>query len=192
MHKSSPLQQLQKQPRYCLLYTRIVHVFYTYEKCHKSGRKTVKDFASDATLDPSDAYYVIDPKIENIDEWKLAVSLNNEFHLEGIFWKDVAVEEILEILKSRSLQYISRNAHKTLEVCASAILMGYASGLLKSKGPYTPLGAPIDYLLADSPIVMCNLWNIHQHWAFELTETLLQTIKEKMKGGLTRTLLRTF
>ncbi|GJT74012.1 separase isoform X1 [Tanacetum coccineum] len=177
-------------------------IFYAYEKCHKSGRKTVKDFASDATLDPSNAYYVIDPEIENIDEWKLAVSLNNEFHLEGIFWKDVVVEEILEILKSRSLfiycghnaglQYISRNALKTLEVSASAILMGCASGLLKSEGPYTPLGAPIDYLLAGSPIVMCNLWNIHQHWALELTETLLQTFKEKMKGGLTRTLLRTF
>ncbi|GJZ79038.1 separase isoform X1 [Tanacetum coccineum] len=145
-------------------------IFYAYEKCHKSGRKTVNDVVSDATLDPSDAYYVIDPEIENIDEWKLAVSLNNEFHLEGIFWKDVAVEEILEILKSRSLfiycghndglQYISRNALKTLEVCASAILMGCASGLLKSEGPYTPLGAPIDYLLAGSPIVMCNLWNI--------------------------------
>ncbi|GJU06022.1 separase isoform X1 [Tanacetum coccineum] len=116
---------------------------------------------------------VSNPEIENIDEWKLAVSLNNEFHLEGIFWKDVAVEEILEILKSSSLQYISRNALKTLEVCALAILMGCASGLLKSEGPYTPLGAPIDYLLAGSPIVMCNLWNIHQHWALELTETLL-------------------
>ncbi|GJU40940.1 peptidase C50, separase [Tanacetum coccineum] len=144
-------------------------IFYAYEKCHKSGRKTVNDVVSDATLDPSDAYYVIDPEIENIDEWKLAVSLNNEFHLEGIFWKDVAVEEILEILKSRSLQYISRNALKTLEVCASAILMGCASGLLKSEGPYTPLGASqLDYLLA-FPLTR------------GLTTTLLRTFEERME-----------
>ncbi|GJS58320.1 separase isoform X3 [Tanacetum coccineum] len=154
-------------------------IFYAYEKCHKSGRKTVNDVVSDATLDPSDAYYVIDPEIENIDEWKLAVSLNNEFHLEGIFWKDVAVEEILEILKSSSLfiycghndglQYISRNALKTLEVCASAILMGCASGLLKSEGPYTPLGASqLDYLLA-FPLTR------------GLTTTLLRTFEERME-----------
>ncbi|GJZ50506.1 separase [Tanacetum coccineum] len=36
-------------------------ILYTYQKCDKSQRKAVRDRASYATFDPSDAYYVINP-----------------------------------------------------------------------------------------------------------------------------------
>ncbi|GJQ93045.1 separase [Tanacetum coccineum] len=36
-------------------------ILYTYQKCDKSQRKAVRDRASYATLDMSDAYYVINP-----------------------------------------------------------------------------------------------------------------------------------
>lgn len=166
-------------------------IFYTYLKSDKSGRKAVRDHASYATLDPSDAYFVINPTGGSHGEYTLANCLKTEFRLEGICHKPVVVKEILEMLKTRNLfiyeghgdglQHMPIDTLARLDRCAAAILMGCCSGLMISKGPYTPTGAPINYLLAGSPIVIGNLWNVYETRALELTKTLLKTFEEGMK-----------
>ncbi|PWA40575.1 Peptidase C50, separase [Artemisia annua] len=166
-------------------------IFYTNLKCDKSQKKAMRDHASYATLDPSDAFYVIKATGTSYEEYSFAECLKTEFHLEGICQKPV-VKEILEILKTRNLfiyvghgdglQHMPIDAIVKLNRCAAAILMGCCSGLLRSKGPYTPEGAPIVYLLAGSPIVIGNLWSVYETWAFELTKKLLKTFEGGMKN----------
>ncbi|GJY26945.1 peptidase C50, separase [Tanacetum coccineum] len=161
------------KPRYYKMMPSVSSIFYTYQKCYKSQRKAVRDYASYATLDPFDAYYVINPTGITYGEYCLSEWLKNEFRLEGTCHKPV-VKEISEILKTHNLfiyvghghglQHIPIDALAKLDKCASAILMGCYSGLLELEGPYIPKGAPIDYVLAGSPIVVGNLWVVRQTW----------------------------
>ncbi|GJZ50425.1 hypothetical protein Tco_0604615 [Tanacetum coccineum] len=59
--------------------------------------------------------------------------------------------------------------------------MGCYSGLLELEGPYIPKGAPIDYVLAGSPIVVGNLWVVRQTWALEFTKKLLKTFEGELE-----------
>ncbi|GJY29268.1 integrase, catalytic region, zinc finger, CCHC-type containing protein, partial [Tanacetum coccineum] len=172
------------------IYTSVSSIFYTYQKCYKSQRKAVRDYASYSTLDPFDAYYVINPTGITYGEYCLSEWLKNEFRLEGTCHKPV-MKEILEILKTHNLfiyvghgdglQHIPIDALAKLDKCASAILMGCYSGLLELEGPYIPKGAPIDYVLAGSPIVVGNLWVVRQTWALEFTKKLLKTFEGELE-----------
>ncbi|GKE52216.1 separase, partial [Tanacetum coccineum] len=101
------------------------------------------------------------------------------------------VKEISEILKTRNLfiyvghgegsQHIPIDALAKLDKCASAILMGCYSGLLELEGPYILKRAPIDSVLAGSPIVVGNLWVVRQTWALEFTKKLLKTFEGELE-----------
>lgn len=47
-----------------------------------------------------------------------------------------------------------------LENCAATLLMGCSSGSLKLNGCYIPHGPPLSYLLAGSPVIVANLWEV--------------------------------
>ncbi|GJZ50424.1 separase, partial [Tanacetum coccineum] len=139
------MKELENQ--YIYRMPSVSSIFYTYQKCYKSQRKAVRDYASYATLDPFDAYYVINPTGITYGEYCLSEWLKNEFRLEGTCHKPV-VKEISEILKTHNLfiyvghghgsQHIPIDALAKLDKCASAILMGCYSGLLELEGPYIP------------------------------------------------------
>lgn len=57
-------------------------------------------------------------------------------------------------------QYIPGHEIKKLETCAATLLMGCSSGSLSLYGSYTPEGAPLCYLLAGSPVIVANLWEV--------------------------------
>ena len=59
-------------------------------------------------------------------------------------------------------QFVSRKDIKKLENCAATCLLGCSSGSLQLFGPYLPRGAPISYLLAGSPVVVANLWEVSE------------------------------
>jgi len=49
---------------------------------------------------------------------------------------------------------------QNLDKCAATLLMGCSSGSLTYKGCYAPQGAPLSYLIAGSPAVISNLWDV--------------------------------
>ncbi|GFY89325.1 separase [Actinidia rufa] len=80
------------------------------------------------------------------------------------------IEELAVALRSRDLflyfghgsgaQYIPEHEIQKLENCAATLLMGCSSGSLSLNGCYTPQGAPLSYLLAGSPVIIANLWEV--------------------------------
>lgn len=57
-------------------------------------------------------------------------------------------------------QYIPRHEIQKLEKCAATLLMGCSSGSLTLHGSYAPQGVPLSYLLAGSPAIVANLWEV--------------------------------
>ncbi|WOL20055.1 hypothetical protein Cni_G28857 [Canna indica] len=121
-------------------------------------------------VDPFDVYYLLNPTGEFIhtqvefEQW----FKNQEW--EGRAGNIPTTEELILALQKRDLflyfghgsgtQYISEREIKKLDHCAAPLLMGCSSGSLERMGCYDPQGAPLSYLLAGSPCVIANLWDV--------------------------------
>ena len=57
-------------------------------------------------------------------------------------------------------QYLSSREIEKLDNCSATFLMGCSSGSLWLKGCYIPQGIPLSYLLAGSPAIVANLWDV--------------------------------
>lgn len=58
------------------------------------------------------------------------------------------------------IQYIPGHEIRKLDRCAATLLMGCSSGSLSFTGRYAPQGAPLSYILAGSPAIVANLWDV--------------------------------
>ncbi|XP_030477632.1 separase isoform X2 [Cannabis sativa] len=121
-------------------------------------------------IDPLDAFYLLNP------DGDLSCT-QNEFEnwfkdqqLEGQAGVAPTAEELSSALKSHDLfiyfghgsgaQYIPRHEIQKLKNCAATLLMGCSSGSLTLNGCYVPNGTPLSYLLAGSPAIVANLWDV--------------------------------
>ncbi|KAJ3296458.1 hypothetical protein HK104_001597 [Borealophlyctis nickersoniae] len=57
-------------------------------------------------------------------------------------------------------KYIRGNRVRALNQCAVAILMGCSSGFLKPSGEFDPVGSALNYVMAGSPALVANLWDV--------------------------------
>ncbi|GAV67376.1 Peptidase_C50 domain-containing protein [Cephalotus follicularis] len=121
-------------------------------------------------IDPVDAFYLLNP---SGDLSSTQVEFENWFrdqNFEGKAGSVPTAEELAIALKSHDLfiyfghgsgaQYISKHDIQNLEKCGATLLMGCSSGSLSLNGCYAPQGAPLSYLLAGSPIIVANLWEV--------------------------------
>lgn len=58
------------------------------------------------------------------------------------------------------MQYIPGHEIRNLDRCAATLLMGCSSGSMSFTGHYAPQGAPLSYILAGSPAIIANLWDV--------------------------------
>ncbi|KAF9685049.1 hypothetical protein SADUNF_Sadunf03G0013900 [Salix dunnii] len=121
-------------------------------------------------IDPLDAFYLLNP---GGDLNSTQMEFENWFkdqNLEGKAGCAPTSEELSSALKNHDLfiyfghgsgaQYISQQEIQKLENCAATLLMGCSSGSLSLNGCYAPQGTALSYLLAGSPIVVANLWEV--------------------------------
>ncbi|XP_020532873.1 separase isoform X2 [Jatropha curcas] len=121
-------------------------------------------------IDPLDAFYLLNP---SGDLSSTQVEFENWFrdqNFEGKAGCAPTAEELTLALKSHDLflyfghgsgaQYISQQEIQKLKNCAATLLMGCSSGALSLNGSYIPQGTPLSYLLAGSPIIVANLWEV--------------------------------
>ncbi|GJZ83703.1 separase isoform X1 [Tanacetum coccineum] len=175
---------------------RMPSVSSTFYTCYKNWEHIERGSAFSVRLDPLNAYYVINPHKSSdekqcVNESRLA-DIFKQLNLQGSMWEEHVGDVIVEQLQTCDLFMYSGHgdgfkhipeggaALAKLERCAAAILMGCMSGLLKVKGPYTPTGAVLEYLLAGSPIVIGNLGKVYPSWALFLYNNLLQRCRYKL------------
>ncbi|XP_030513656.2 separase isoform X1 [Rhodamnia argentea] len=126
--------------------------------------------ASFPFIDPLDAYYLLNP---SGDLNSTQVEFENWFRdqkLKGNAGFAPVPKELALALTSHDLfiyfghgsgsQYIPRHEIQKLDTCAATLLMGCSSGSLLLNGAYVPEGTSLSYLLAGSPVIVANLWEV--------------------------------
>ncbi|XP_065870788.1 separase isoform X2 [Euphorbia lathyris] len=145
-------------------------IFLTLDRSCKHQDQVGNIVAAFPLIDPLDAFYLLNP---SGDLSSTQVEFENWFrdqNLEGKAGSAPTAEELSLALKSHDLflyfghgsgaQYISQQEIQKLENCAATLLMGCSSGALTLNGSYIPQGTPLSYLLAGSPIIIANLWEV--------------------------------
>ncbi|WCJ18437.1 hypothetical protein M5689_000788 [Euphorbia peplus] len=144
-------------------------IFQTLDQSCKH-QDQVGSVASFPLIDPLDAFYVLNPSGDlsstqvEFEDWF------RDHNLEGKAGSAPTADELSLALQSHDLflyfghgsgaQYISQQEIQKLENCAATLLMGCSSGALTLNGSYIPQGTPLSYLLAGSPIIIANLWEV--------------------------------
>ncbi|CAO3620083.1 unnamed protein product [Mucor hiemalis] len=64
---------------------------------------------------------------------------------------------------------------RQLPTCAVSLLMGCSSGMLEANGEFDSYGYILNYLLAGSPAVVGNLWDVTDRSIDRLTKYMLRT-----------------
>ena len=57
-------------------------------------------------------------------------------------------------------KYIKGDRIKTLQTCAPCLLIGCSSGALQDWGDYDSSGTLVNYMVAECPALMVNLWDV--------------------------------
>ncbi|KAL7205879.1 hypothetical protein ACSBR2_018738 [Camellia fascicularis] len=142
----------------------------TLDRCCQLKEQVWRNPVIFPLMDPLDAFYLLNPggdlsstQVE-FEDW-----FRNQ-NLEGKAGTAPTIEEMVLALRSHDLfiyfghgsgaQYIPGHEIQKLENCAATLLMGCSSGSLSLNGSYAPQGAPICYLLAGSPVIVANLWEV--------------------------------
>ncbi|KAK7246827.1 hypothetical protein RIF29_41697 [Crotalaria pallida] len=129
-----------------------------------------KELVPFPSIDPLDAFYLLNPDGDLSDTQIAFENWFRDKNLEGKAGSKPTVGELASALKSHDLfiyfghgsgsQYIPRHEIQKLENCAATLLMGCSSGSLTLNGSYAPQGVPLSYLLAGSPAIVANLWEV--------------------------------
>ncbi|KAJ3439045.1 separin [Anaeramoeba flamelloides] len=122
-------------------------------------------------LDSDQAYYLLNPSgdLENTQS-----TFQNWFQSikkwDGIIGKAPQMDNFKSALLSKDLfiyfghgageKYLSSTQISKLKKSPTSILMGCSSGVLLEEGKFDPHGVVYSYLLAGSPAVVANLWDV--------------------------------
>ncbi|XP_073049001.1 separase isoform X1 [Primulina eburnea] len=145
-------------------------IFVTLDRCCQNQKFMEPTIPSIPLIDPLDSYYLLNP---DGDLRRTQVEFENWFkdqNIEGKSGSVPTIEELTHALENHDLfiyfghgsgtQYIPGHEIQKLNHCAASLLLGCSSGSLYLKGSYVPLGAPISYLIAGSPVIIANLWEV--------------------------------
>ncbi|GLT85957.1 hypothetical protein SLE2022_041220 [Rubroshorea leprosula] len=121
-------------------------------------------------IDPMDAFFLLNPSGDLSSTQVEFEKWFKDQNFEGRAGSVPTTEELATALKSHDLflyfghgsgsQYIPRHEIQKLDNCAATLLMGCSSGTLSLNGCYIPQGTPLSYLLAGSPVIVANLWEV--------------------------------
>ncbi|CAH8360120.1 unnamed protein product [Eruca vesicaria subsp. sativa] len=126
--------------------------------------------ASFPLIDPLDSFYLLNPGGDLSETQSDFESWFRDKNFEGKAGSVPSAEELTKALQNHDLflyfghgsgaQYLSSREIEKLDNCSATFLMGCSSGSLWLKGCYIPHGIPLSYLLAGSPAIVANLWDV--------------------------------
>jgi len=129
-----------------------------------------KDMLKDQ-LKLQDTYYILNPRNDlKRTEDRFADWFKREDCWNGVIGRSPTTAEYIEALTKNDLfiycghgsgqEYLGWNAIQKLNCKAIALLMGCSSGKLIAEGEIEARGMSQHYLLAGSPAIVANLWDV--------------------------------
>ena len=132
---------------------------------------SLQEGSSWPTIESAKGFYVLNPEGDlKHTQSKFENSLSRITGWNGITGRAPMDQEILSALKTNDIflyfghgsgeQYIKSTQIKRLPRCALTMLFGCSSGKLREQGDFEPCGTPVTYLLAGTPALLANLWDV--------------------------------
>ncbi|KAG5639575.1 hypothetical protein H0H81_012246 [Sphagnurus paluster] len=126
-----------------------------------------------AIVDPRKGYYILNPSGDlgrTQDRFKGWVDEMEKAGWDGITGHPPSEQQFLNALGSKDLvvyfghgggeQYLRSHKIRHLPICAATMLWGCSSGALRDMGDFDRVGTPYNYMLAGSPCLVANLWDV--------------------------------
>ncbi|KAG6813285.1 hypothetical protein H0H92_012440 [Tricholoma furcatifolium] len=126
-----------------------------------------------AIVDPRKGFYILNPsgdlgKTEaRFKGWTVDME---KAGWEGIIGHAPSEQQFLNALRTQDLvvyfghgggeQYLRSHKIRNLPMCAATMLWGCSSGVLREMGDFDRVGTPYNYMLAGSPCLVANLWDV--------------------------------
>ncbi|GAQ80926.1 Regulator of spindle pole body duplication [Klebsormidium nitens] len=145
------------------------------------------------SVDASNAFYLLNPSGDleatqaSFEQW-----FRSQKGWQGLVNRLPSVEQLLTALQEHDLfvylghgsgeQFLPPRSLRRLRQCATALLMGCSSGRLTLRGDYEPMGAVLSYLMAASPAVVANLWDVTDGDIDRFSKTVLQRWLQPRSG----------
>ncbi|MED6205162.1 hypothetical protein PIB30_015277 [Stylosanthes scabra] len=136
----------------------------------KSEEEAAKNCLSFPSIDPFHAFYILNPDgtlpqfQSSFEDW---FKENNMKGIAGLdpsedLWASALEKHDLFIFSGHGCgwQYFPLEGFSKLNKCGAAVLLGCESSITTLRGNFAPLCVPLEYLVAGSPAVVGNLWNI--------------------------------
>ncbi|GMM35540.1 separase [Saccharomycopsis crataegensis] len=104
---------------------------------------------------------------QNLTSWTARVGEppTESEYLDGLIHSDLFIyighgggEHYVRNSKLKKIPYLEQNTLK--KDCAAALLLGCSSGSLSDNGQLEPNGTVFSYLIAGSPMILANLWDV--------------------------------
>ncbi|CEI87027.1 hypothetical protein RMCBS344292_01448 [Rhizopus microsporus] len=160
-----------------------------YAKSKKMGDVSIASDESNAgnnlSVSGQSVYYVLNPSGDLLDTQKqfekLFKSNQNWNGIAGaapmeLQCKDALLSKDIYMYFGHSAgqSFLRGTTVRSLPKCAVSILMGCSSGKMESNGEYDPHGYILNYLIAGSPAVLGNLWDVTDRSIDNITRHMLQ------------------
>ncbi|GAA5958016.1 hypothetical protein JCM21900_004746 [Sporobolomyces salmonicolor] len=139
-----------------------------------ASRSTSEDRPFEIVVNPKSAAFVLNPggdlrnTQKTFEPWLEQQA--REVNWNGIVGRAPGEDEVKAALASKELflyfghggaeQYVRSQTIRHLPRCAVTMLWGCSSGLLKDQGDFDPVGTPYHYMVAGSPALVANLWDV--------------------------------
>ncbi|WJX63667.1 separase [Trifolium repens] len=166
----------------------ITSISIVLDKFARHKEQVEGNLGSFPLIDPKCGYFILNPD-GSLPGFQNAFQeyLSNK-QLKGKTKSEPTVTELVKALKEHDLylylghgsgnRYINDHIVQQLEKCSVAFLMGCSSGSLTLQGSYAPIGTPLSYLMAGSPLIVANLWVMLQSELILLGDSLLKDMLE--------------
>lgn len=121
-------------------------------------------------VDKNNLGYVLNPSSDlKKTEERIKPILKHETW-KGVIGNPPSEPELLCMLENKNIyayfghgsgeSFVKGSHIRRLKKCATCLLLGCSSGELKRQGKFDPRGPVLDYLVAGSPAVLANLWDV--------------------------------
>ncbi|KAG1454718.1 hypothetical protein G6F56_007250 [Rhizopus delemar] len=180
----------------CLSFLRD-RILYAQSKKFTEGKNLSREqnHGNDLHISKKNTFYVLNPSGDLVHTQKEFENLFKSYEdWNGISGTAPIELQCKDALQSKDLyMYFGHSAGQSflrgttvrnLSKCAVSLLMGCSSGKMESNGEYDPHGYILNYLVAGSPAVVGNLWDVTDRSIDELTKHMLEKwgVLDKSKG----------
>ncbi|KAG2125362.1 peptidase family C50-domain-containing protein [Suillus bovinus] len=113
---------------------------------------------------------------------------------KGVIGRPPSEQQFLDALARKDLvayfghgggeQYVRSHKIRHLPRCATTMLWGCSSGLLKEMGDFDRVGTPFNYMLAGCPLLVANLWDVTDRDIDKFSQAVFDSLRlTPTRGG---------